>query len=279
MVENGGRLLGRRFRDISRLLLKAFGKARKEQTTRHTHFLSTSLRRLLVADMVASMLMGKPTLHRGLKKIEALRKSQGALRDMQEVGKKAATLTDLGRFQSGFIQYLSRRETVIGKAIAKSIASFDLGWLEKIAVGRDWRKCCECKLVSQPEELPGTLLAKVLSYRQAAIEGEDLEALHKLRVKYKKYRYAVEFLHPDHIYRSESCFCRLKETQRVLGEAHDWVVVIESWRQFASTGGVAHEAPVPDIMNVRLKETSFMAREMLKAELPWLARLEGLALT
>jgi CHAD domain-containing protein len=75
-------------------------------------------------------------------------------------------------------------------------------------------------------DLLGRLEREVVKHREAALDPAHPEALHRMRLAFKKYRYAAEVLLPLFPKATEETEVRLHAFQTLLGTIHDFDVIL-----------------------------------------------------
>jgi CHAD domain-containing protein len=81
-------------------------------------------------------------------------------------------------------------------------------------------------------DLLGRLEREVSKHRDAALDPAHPEALHRMRLAFKKYRYAAEVLLPLFPKATEETAKRLHAFQTLLGTIHDFDVILAESRAF-----------------------------------------------
>ena len=81
-------------------------------------------------------------------------------------------------------------------------------------------------------ELLGRLEREVSKHREAALDPAHPEALHRMRLAFKKYRYAAEVLLPLFPNATEETAKRLHAFQTLLGTIHDFDVILAEAASF-----------------------------------------------
>jgi len=81
-------------------------------------------------------------------------------------------------------------------------------------------------------DLLGRLEGEVSKHRDAALDPTHPEALHRMRLAFKKYRYAAEVLLPLFPKATEETAKRLHAFQTLLGTIHDFDVILAESRAF-----------------------------------------------
>jgi len=105
--------------------------------------------------------------------------------------------------------------------------------------------------------LLGRLEREVSKHRDAALDPAHPEALHRMRLAFKKYRYAAEILLPLFPKATEETANRLHAFQTLLGTIHDFDVLLAEARDFRrDILGVATESVLENAFR-RLREERF----------------------
>ena len=81
-------------------------------------------------------------------------------------------------------------------------------------------------------DLLGKLMREVSRHRDAALDPAHPEALHRMRLAFKKYRYVAEVLLPLFPKATEETSKRLHAFQTLLGTIHDFDVILGEARSF-----------------------------------------------
>ena len=103
----------------------------------------------------------------------------------------------------------------------------------------------------------GKLEREVAKHRDAALDPAQPEALHRMRLAFKKYRYAAEVLLPLFPGATEETAKRLHAFQTLLGTIHDFDVILAEAQSFRSDLlGVATECTLETAFR-RLREAKF----------------------
>ncbi|HEX9191411.1 MAG TPA: CHAD domain-containing protein [Candidatus Deferrimicrobiaceae bacterium] len=112
-----------------------------------------------------------------------------------------------------------------------------------------------------PDHL-GRLEREVSKHREAALDPAHPEALHRMRLAFKKYRYAAEVVLPLFPKATEETSARLHAFQTLLGTIHDFDVILAEAHAFRrDILGVAAESALETAFR-RLREETF--REFLE---------------
>jgi CHAD domain-containing protein len=214
--------------------LACLERASRHPGEKEIHDLRVSIRRLLSYLSVAGELPGRKRLSRGaVNRLKDFMSPLGRLRDAQvkiEWLKKIAPEGD----ESAYLYSLS----VLGDSIAWE------GKVRKLLQGVDRKRLSASVDNYRPSPLPRTALrAKalgILGERRREIESlaaesrneENVEALHRMRLAFKKYRYSVEVLAPVFPAVTEKTMERLHAFQALLGDIHDLDVLLTEAAHF-----------------------------------------------
>lgn len=196
---------------------------------KNTHDLSVSLTRLLTLNRALKMLYGKSALPIAKTvKIRAFRRKLSQLRDTQEMLLKVQSLKTPTAFHQYLCELLIKCEQKQQRALPAQIKRLSGLRLGAYFTKENIPTLTEKKLCESRGGLLTELLEKVHQLRPLAIAGKDDNALHKMRVRFKLFRYTAELLCrvPPEEFKPVSEYLRSVQTE--LGEAHDWLV-LEQW--------------------------------------------------
>ncbi|HEV8549408.1 MAG TPA: CHAD domain-containing protein, partial [Polyangiaceae bacterium] len=209
---------------------KEFRRFRRHADAAKTHDLRVALRRLLVAAELASALdenLLPPKLERELK---GLLGALSPLRDVEIQRQALKERTLAPEAERALKRHLGRRERRERKLLARLLEDFALR-KRAHAVAR----ACATLEVEREQRSPSARLAVVGAIarryvvfdRRRRSSHADLEHLHRVRIAFKQYRYAVElgasFLRPV----PEKARDAMKAFQDRLGDLQDSVVLID----------------------------------------------------
>lgn len=205
------------------------------------HDLRVSLRRLLTALELAEALEARAPA-KTVKSLDRLLRSLSPLRDLEV---EQHTLERLGEQQpelQAVAERLEQRRSVLARRLAQSLDEFAPELVE-----RALDHCAETleAEASVPEVARIMLLAAVVkrytkfARRRRAITGSDRDALHRVRVAFKKYRYAVEIAQPLLPRQAEHAVTGMKLFQDELGAIQDAGVLIDT---LSGTKALARDA-------------------------------------
>ena len=102
-----------------------------------------------------------------------------------------------------------------------------------------------------------TLEKEVVKHREAALDPAHPEALHRMRLAFKKYRYASEVFYPLFPRAGKAAAKRHQAFQTLLGTIHDCDVILVEARSFlAKAAGIPGECALESAFR-RLREEKF----------------------
>lgn len=221
-------------RERTNRFLACLERASRHPGEKEIHDLRVSIRRLLSYLSVAGELPGKKRLsRRAANRLKEFLSPLGRLRDAQVKIlwlKKTVPEGD----EPAYLYSLS----VLGDSIAWE------GKVRKLLRGVDRKKLSASVGRYRPSPLPRTALRakalKILGGRRREIESlvaparneENIEALHRMRLAFKKYRYSVEVLAPLFPDVTAKTLERLHAFQTLLGDLHDLDVLLEEAEHF-----------------------------------------------
>jgi len=238
-------------------------RASRRPGEKEIHDLRVSIRRLLSYISVAGELSRSKSQSRGaVNRLKDFMSPLGRLRDAQvkiEWLKKIVPEGD----ESTYLYSLS----VLGESI---------GWegkVRKLLLGANRKRLSESVDRYRPSPLPRTALrAKALGIlvkRERGIESlaaearneENVEALHRMRLAFKKYRYSVEILAPFLPSVTAETLKRLHAFQTLLGDIHDLDVLLEEAEHFRRRvlGARDESCLEPRIRKLRSREYARLA--------------------
>lgn len=207
--------------------LKRFAHAHAElgdpPSIRQTHFLSTSMRRLMSAAWAYETFYGQGLLPLKKMGFKVARKALGRLRDAQVMQESFARL-DVTACPYGerVLRHLREGERVATTAFLEKLRRMDFA-----PVARLRKRMPDAVLAMHPTvtlpEVRRRLLGEVLVLLPEAMTDDD--ALHGMRVRFKYYRYCNELLAPLIPGMDAGRLADLKGLQDVMGAAHDAAVL------------------------------------------------------
>ncbi len=249
---------------------QSLAKTIKDPTCEHTHDLSTSLRRLLVVDGAMQKLYGAGLIPaKKMVAVKKFRKVLNAIRDNHELLQKLRNLELTSECFLAVIGVLEKSLSKLQKKIVKSCCV-----LKEQNIARYFSKKASMKILKKERclavsDLLHNLLAEVgVLYEEALTKGDD-RALHKLRVKYKAFRYSFELLAPVLVETPEGTLEYLKSIQTELGEAHDWLVIEDTVDEIINQDGFGElegEAELRVLISEQHQQSNTKAREYLQQE-------------
>lgn len=258
----------------SRRVLANLDRVQKSPTSRATHGLSTAIRRLLVARVAVRELYGRTLLpKRERRKVQVFRDVLGSVRDVQEMRKKLASLEADSPFAQSLATELAHREESAAREVVSAIQEFSAGPLQRLTRKKVVRKLCKGPMRVPLPELLSSLASQVEVCIPEAINNGNDQALHGMRVKYKRLRYTVELLAPEVIHFSRNRLKYLRTLQQAMGEAHDWLVLLETVNAFSIGHGRKGAEEMRGTVHSICKQAHENARLYVRTEWPQVVKL------
>ncbi|MHC4883644.1 MAG: CHAD domain-containing protein [Planctomycetota bacterium] len=211
-------------------LLDARRLTRKSPTLRNTHYLSTSIRRVLVVDSLFRQLYGQRLLARSVRRrLKAIRTPLGTLRDLDEIQAKWSALAEKHRSKSLplLCRALDEPRSEAVDALQATLKRLSRARLIEQSAPSRLKKRCKAPLHQDPEAVLTDFQEEVDRLRCDRASPASPQHLHRLRIRFKWLRYAVELFAPTFVPADEEALALLKRIQTGLGEAHDWHVAEE----------------------------------------------------
>lgn len=212
---------------------KNIQKLKKKASIKNTHEVSISLRRLLAMEELFNKLYQLKLGLKNYKKLQSFRKKMNQVRDAQELQikfKKLKLKTDLAL---EFLKHLGETQSLSTKKMLRALDTVHFKNLDP----RLQKKALLKQLKDQASPSVQSLLnyyfknAQDLLKKTTGVQKE--EALHQIRIQLKNYRYTLEVLDPS---QSKPLIQKkiknLKSIHRLLGDAHDLIVLSEALAKF-----------------------------------------------
>lgn len=214
-------------------VLKRVVRFLEKPTTGSAHALSTGLTRLLAVDTLSRQVFNLGCVKPRGWGIRPLRKRLGRLRDAQELlDKLKKGRPPRNRTTQGFRVWMEMELMQALLGFQKDLAGFSLQPLQALALGHRYARRLDSRPARPLAGIRQDLFREVARFRGSALDGGDNEALHKMRVRFKVYRYAIDLL-PRRLSGADATLRKeLKSYQDLLGEAHDWHVMELRFRSF-----------------------------------------------
>lgn len=232
-----------------------------------THDLSTSLRRLLVSHQVTSQLFNWKLIRKfNRNQIQKFRLRLGAMRDIQEMSLKVQALQPASSATQSFVNQLVTQEIAARPALSAAIKDFDRLSVFSLSQLNSEQSYFQSAPVNLIKMFLIKHYKKVAALYQSAVTECDDDALHQMRVRYKRLRYSVELLAPVLVNVAHEKLLYLRTFQQVMGEAHDWLIIDKAIKEFAlNTNQTEMDQLVLTIEQLRF-DAHQKAREYLTAE-------------
>lgn len=241
------------------------------------HDLRVAIRRVLAWIAVRDALLGPDRrLREARLSLKALMSPLGKLRDahvkrdwIRTVGPEGDEPSYLYSVQvaSDILRWEARVRKRLG---ARSAGRFRLPFPKGVG-GRGAR----LEAAIRAPELLGKLEREVSKHRKGALDPAHPEALHRMRLAFKKYRYAAEVLLPLFPKATEETAKRLHAFQTLLGTIHDFDVLLAEAHAFRRDMlGVATESAIETAFR-RLREEKFREFRKIAGTARGLSRVFG----
>ena len=238
---------------------------RREPKDAGTHDLRVGLRRLLAATELARALEPEGLPEKLVSRAKHLLSALSPLRDI-EIQREAVDQSGLDEpARQTLLAWLEKRERKLGKKIHRRITRFPteemrLGMLSAVALleqrAHDPSRSAELVILGKVGEAYAAF-----DRRRRAAQEADLEVLHRVRIAFKKFRYAVELGGPLLRTPPQQQKDALKRFQDELGALQDSVVVLELFDRRAVTREVA------GALRIEQGRLATQVRELLAAQI------------
>jgi triphosphatase len=222
--------------------LERYRRQRKEAGS---HDLRVGLRRLLAALDLARALAPEALPDELTGRVKRLLRALSPLRDI-EIQREAVEKRALDpETRQSLLHWLGRREKKLGKKIRHRVARFPV---PKTRLGMAALAAALEERALDPTSsaylvIVGSVAERYAAFdrRRRAASEHDLEGLHRTRIAFKKYRYALELAAPLLRPPSKARKGALKRFQDELGALQDSVVVLELFERRPATHRLAEE--------------------------------------
>jgi CHAD domain-containing protein len=248
----------------------ALDKFAKEADGSGLHDLRVGLRRLVAALELASALDAEPP-RPVVRDLRRLLGSLSPLRDLQVQEKTLERLAASEPALSKTLGKLARERKRAAHALAKGASRFPTERCERALArcGEQLTKDATTPSVTRVIALAAVARAyKKFDQRRRCIDGTDHDALHRVRVAFKRYRYAVEIASPLLPEHAQGVIASMKRFQDELGAIQDASVLIETLSQLKAPK-VSRDAGTPPLELLERERAEHVARtlESLRAQL------------
>lgn len=165
----------------------------------------------------------------------------GPLRDAQVQLKAARTQLELAKGMAGFITRLRKRERRLRRSAAVQVRQIRTKGIEK-HISSLCRKIRTPLPDADPDHFLSTLnsvgdsMFAAVVVRLRALNTHNPRTFHRLRIRFKKFRYLLEFLQPT-LSIPDDPIEAMKPYQDALGEIQDLTVLIEAIEDFSENHG------------------------------------------
>ena len=247
----------------ARRILKRRKRFARKPGTKRTHALSTGLTRFLSVDKLTRMVFGTRLIRRRKSGIRDLRQSLGSLRDAQELRLKVKSVERPDGSTKRFLRHLNAERKRRLKRFQRELDAFSMKPIKRCERSGEIERVLQAAPERDLPELRRELLDRVIEWIPRAVDERDDQALHRLRVRYKVYRYTIDLLPKVMTGADDAFLADLKHVQTILGEAHDWLVMRQEWRAFQEACG--RNDPEPSWLTARYEASHEQARAHITA--------------
>jgi CHAD domain-containing protein len=248
--------------------LKAAKTSKSSMDEESIHHLRISVRRLSAAFELVRLFLPEIHTEKTGESLKEMRRILGPLRDIQVqmilAGDLADTAPDFPKFEKYLFRCEKEERRKLAKKIQKHVTKLGKHFTKTMNSGRELLGMftpfeAERTIVNAVDEAFG----KVLD-RKRTVERRDVSAIHELRTRFKRFRYAVEAartIFPD---ASDEQIAHMRELQQLMGNVHDIEVLVDTfstWEQKKKKVKMAHP-PVYEMLAQRRRESidCFLAR-------------------
>ncbi|MGB8213386.1 MAG: CHAD domain-containing protein [Anaerolineales bacterium] len=245
-----------RYQDCFKLCQQEFSKEA-------VHDLRVATRRLLILlEILETLFLGM----KGRKLRRELKRQLDSLDELMDIQVQIAYVVDEMAGVEGisaFLKYLYRREAYLLKDVEHIVKSISIADQNRRMA--NFRLVAESKL--QIREVRSRLIAAVdISYsnvlhRYSKINPEETESIHRTRIAFKSFRYAVEIIHPLLIRYPVGLLKAMNEFQGLMGDIQDNEVLQEMFEVFGKKHPDVNISPSKEFVKERhqLLVTTFVS--------------------
>jgi CHAD domain-containing protein len=199
------------------------------------HDLRVALRRLLSALELAEAI-GAPAPDKVVRRLERALGSLSPLRDLEVERQTLDGMSEREPALADIALALEERRASLANALTKKLGRFQRGETERSLEHTASRLELETDSKQAVKQLVlGGVARRYAKFdqRRRAIADADHEALHRVRIAFKKYRYAVEVALPLLPPSAERCLAAMKHFQNELGAIQDASVLLHTLHRLA----------------------------------------------
>lgn len=197
--------------------------------------LRVGLRKLLTSLNASLQVADSRAGQKALARLNKHRKALGALRDLQMQCERLGSLHAQSASADELLDWLKKKEHKELRRLSSALQKLKTGQLHKqIRKAASKAQRTLNKRQEPPEAVWRRLLLKAsqqLKRRHQALDRQDLETIHDLRIAFKKFRYLKEASYPD------IEFGALKAFQDRMGEVQDWEVLLKTIHRYSNRKG------------------------------------------
>lgn len=267
------RLLAEALTRLRRRHRKRWDRAATRPTPEHVHQLRVETRRLLaLVELVraAGVSDGVRKLRKALKR---RLDDFDPLRDLHICRERFAALRDAAPERETLLELWAKQEEVLGRELAAQLTAKRARKLKK-RLGRLQTLLESMAREQAPESVPSAVLALLEPlYQRVWIRAQRTRTpaqVHRLRVAFKKFRYACEILQPKLPGLTRTQRLAMRRLHTLMGNLQDLVVLRRGWRTDAARAGVPAARLRQVDRGLRERQRQLLAR--CQAAIPRVAR-------
>jgi CHAD domain-containing protein len=248
----------RRYQDCFKLCQKEF-------SNEAVHDLRVATRRLLtLLEILEALFLGM----KGRKLRRELKQQLDSLDELMDTQVQIAFLEDeMSEVQeiAAFIKYLYRREANLLKQVEHTVRGISIA--SQVRRLADIRQAAEARL--QVPDVRSRLVSAVdgsfsnMLHRYARIDPAETDSIHRTRIAFKSFRYAVEIIHPLLVNYPAPLLKAMNEYQGLMGDIQDMEVLQDLLTAFGKKHPDANISAILAAVNEkhRLKVTEYISQK------------------
>ena len=238
----------RRYQDCFKLCQKEF-------SNEAVHDLRVATRRLLtLLEILEALFLGM----KGRKLRRELKQQLDSLDELMDTQVQIAFLEDeMSEVQeiAAFIKYLYRREAILLKQVEHTVRGISIA--SQVRRLADIRLAAEARLSAVDGSFSNML------HRYARIDPAETDSIHRTRIAFKSFRYAVEIIHPLLVNYPAPLLKAMNEYQGLMGDIQDMEVLQDLLTAFGKKHPDANISAILAAVNEkhRLKVTEYISQK------------------
>jgi CHAD domain-containing protein len=208
-------------------------RVRRRPSEPGVHDLRVSIRRLITVIDIVAGIVPEPGMQKRRKLLRKFLKSFNALRDLHIQRIALRKLCTAFPPAGSYLRDMQVRERVLLRSTGRSARTFETdGLREAIAEAEDGllnitiNRACVSATETMVMGILGGAFSRVVSKRQM-LNGADPATIHRMRVAFKKFRYALEVLAPLLPWVNDDFRSKLNLYQTLMGNIQDSVVLLD----------------------------------------------------